>query len=47
LREDVAPDPSVESYKPKAGDKFISVYRPEFRDLDGAKKIVDEALKRN
>ena len=46
LREDVPPDPTVEPYKPKAGDKFISVYRPEFRDLDGAKKVVDEALKR-
>jgi len=46
LREDVPPDPTAEPYKPKAGDKFISVYRPEFRDLDSAKKVIDEALKR-
>jgi ABC-type Fe3+ transport system substrate-binding protein len=46
LREDVPPDPSVEPYKPKAGDRFISVYRPEFRDLDAAHKVIDEALKR-
>jgi len=46
LREDVPPDPSVESYRPKPGDKFISVYRPEFRDLQGAYKVIDEALKR-
>jgi iron(III) transport system substrate-binding protein len=47
LRQDVPPDPSIESYKPKAGDKFISVYRPEFRDLDNAKKVIEEALKKN
>lgn len=46
LREDVAPDPNVASYKPKAGDKFMAVYRAEFRELDGALKVVDEALKR-
>jgi len=46
LREDVPPDPSVEPYKPKAGDKFMSVYRPEFRDLQGAFKVIDEAMKK-
>jgi ABC-type Fe3+ transport system substrate-binding protein len=46
LREDVSPDPTVESYKPKPGDKFMAIYRPEFRDLDGAHKLIDEALKR-
>ena len=46
LREDVPPDPSVEPYKPKPGDKFISIYRPEFRDLDAAHKVIDEAQKR-
>jgi iron(III) transport system substrate-binding protein len=46
LRDDVPPDPSVEPYKPKPGDKFISVYRPEFRDLDAAHKVIDEALKK-
>ena len=46
LREDVAPDPTVETYRPKPGDKFISVYRPEFRDLQGAYKVIDEAQKR-
>lgn len=45
LREDVTPDASSEDYKPKAGDKFISVYRPEFRDLDEAKKVIQDALK--
>jgi iron(III) transport system substrate-binding protein len=46
LREDVAPDPKVEPYKPKPGDKFMAVYHPEFRELDGAHKVIDEALKR-
>jgi ABC-type Fe3+ transport system substrate-binding protein len=46
LREDVSPDPGVETYKPKPGDKFMAVYRPEFRDLQDAYKIIDEALKR-
>jgi iron(III) transport system substrate-binding protein len=46
LREDVPPDPAVEPYKPKPTDKFISVYRPEYRDLDAAYKVIDEALKR-
>jgi hypothetical protein len=46
LREDVPPDPSVEPYRPKPGDKFMSVYRPEFRDLQGAYKVIDEALRR-
>lgn len=46
LRDDVPPDPSIESYRPKPNDKFISVYRPEYRDLDAAFKVIDEALKR-
>lgn len=46
LREDVPPDPLVEPYKPKAGEKFMAVYRSEFRELDGAFKVIDEALKR-
>ena len=46
LREDVAPDPTVEPYRPKPGDKFMAVYRSEFRDLQGAFKVIDEALKR-
>jgi ABC-type Fe3+ transport system substrate-binding protein len=46
LREDVPPDPTVEPYKPKPGDKFMSVYRAEFRELDGAFKVIDEALKK-
>lgn len=46
LRDDVPVDPSVENYRPRAGDNFMAVYRSEFRDLDAAEKIVDEALKR-
>jgi ABC-type Fe3+ transport system substrate-binding protein len=46
LRDDVPADSSVETYRPAPGDKFMSVYRSEFRDLDDAYKIVDEALKR-
>jgi len=46
LREDVPPDPTVEPYRPKTGDKFMSVYRPEFRDLQGAFKAIDEVQKR-
>lgn len=46
LREDVPPDPTVEPYRPKPGDKFMPIYRPEFRDVQGAYKIIDEALKR-
>jgi iron(III) transport system substrate-binding protein len=46
LREDVPPDPTIESYRPKPNDRFISVYRPEYRDLDAALKVIDEALKR-
>jgi ABC-type Fe3+ transport system substrate-binding protein len=46
LREDVPPDPTVEPYRPKPGDKFMSVYRPEFRDLQGAFKAIDEVQKR-
>jgi ABC-type Fe3+ transport system substrate-binding protein len=46
LREDVPADPSVEPYRPKPGDQFMSVYRSEFRELEGAFKVIDEALKR-
>jgi len=46
LREDVPVDPAVGPYRPKPGDKFMSVYRPEFRELQGAFKLIDEALKR-
>jgi ABC-type Fe3+ transport system substrate-binding protein len=46
LREDVPADPAVEPYRPKPGDKFMSVYRSEFRELEGAFKVIDEALKR-
>jgi ABC-type Fe3+ transport system substrate-binding protein len=46
LREDVPPDPTVEPYRPKPSDRFMAIYRPEFRDLDGAYKLIDEAMKR-
>ena len=46
LRDDVPADSSVETYRPRAGDKFMAVYRSEFRALEEADKIVDEALKR-
>lgn len=46
LRDDVPVDPTVEPYRPKPGEKFMSVYRSEFRDLQGAYKLIDEALKR-
>ncbi|OGQ78441.1 MAG: hypothetical protein A3F90_04845 [Deltaproteobacteria bacterium RIFCSPLOWO2_12_FULL_60_19] len=46
LRDDVPPDPTVEPYKPKPGDRFMSVYRPEFRELQGAFKVIDEVLKK-
>jgi iron(III) transport system substrate-binding protein len=46
LRDDVSPDPAVEPYRPKPGDKFMSVYRSEFRELQGAFKVIDEVLKR-
>ncbi|HWP58519.1 MAG TPA: extracellular solute-binding protein [Candidatus Acidoferrales bacterium] len=46
LREDVPVDPAVAPYRPKPGDKFMPVYRPEFRDLDAAFRVIDEALKR-
>ena len=46
LRDDVAADANVETYRPRAGDKFMAVYRSEFRALDDADKVVDEALKR-
>ncbi|TMA62398.1 MAG: extracellular solute-binding protein [Deltaproteobacteria bacterium] len=46
LRDDVVVDPSVEPYRPKPGDKFMPVYRPEYRDLQGAYKVIDEAATR-
>jgi ABC-type Fe3+ transport system substrate-binding protein len=46
LREDVPPDPNVAPYRPKPGDKFMPIYRPEFRDLQGAYRVIDEVLKR-
>jgi hypothetical protein len=45
LRDDVPVDPSIEPYPPKPVERFMSVYRSEFRDLQGAYKVVDEALK--
>jgi ABC-type Fe3+ transport system substrate-binding protein len=46
LREDVPVDPAVEPYRPKPGDKFVPIYRSEFRELQAAFKVIDEALKR-
>jgi hypothetical protein len=46
LRDDVPVDSSLETYRPRAGDKFMAIYRSEFRELDDAYKVVDEALKR-
>jgi ABC-type Fe3+ transport system substrate-binding protein len=46
LREDVPADPALESYRPQAGEKFMAVYRPKFRDLEPAFKIIEEAMKR-
>lgn len=46
LRDDVPTDPSVEPYRPKAGEKFMPIYRAEFRNLDQARKVIDEVLKR-
>ncbi len=46
LRDDVPVDPAVEPYRPKPGDKFMPVYRPEYRDLQGAYKLIDEVTKR-
>ena len=46
LRDDIPVDPAVEPYRPKPGDKFMAVYNSEFRELQGAYKIIDEALKR-
>lgn len=46
LRQDVAADSAFESYRPKPDDKFMAVYRSEFRDLDPAFKVIDKALKR-
>ena len=46
LRDDIPVDSSVESYRPKPGDKFMPVYRSEYRNLEGAYKLIDEAQKR-
>ncbi|MGH7870664.1 MAG: ABC transporter substrate-binding protein [Candidatus Binatia bacterium] len=46
LRDDIPVDPSVEPYRPKPGDKFMPVYRSDYRDLQGAYKLIDEAQKR-
>jgi ABC-type thiamine transport system substrate-binding protein len=46
LRQDVRVNPAVEPYRPKAGDKFMPVYRAEYRQIKGAFKVIDEALKR-
>ncbi|MBM4297946.1 MAG: hypothetical protein FJ143_09425 [Deltaproteobacteria bacterium] len=46
LRDDISVDPAVEPYRPKPGDKFMPVYLPEFRELQGAYKIIDDATKR-
>jgi len=46
LREDVPIDPAVQAYRPRPGDTFMPVYRAEFRDLQGAFKVIDEALGR-
>jgi ABC-type uncharacterized transport system YnjBCD substrate-binding protein len=46
LREDVPADALSESYKPKPSDKFMPVYRPEFRNLEPAFKVIDEATKK-
>lgn len=46
LRDDVALDPAMEPYRPKPNDKFMPVYRSDYRNLDGAYKLIDEAQKR-
>lgn len=46
LREDVPVDAATDVYKPDPGDKFMPIYRAEYRELDGALKIIDEVLKR-
>ena len=46
LREDIPLDPALQAYRPRPGDKFMAVYRAEFRDLQGAFKVIDEAMKR-
>jgi iron(III) transport system substrate-binding protein len=45
LRDDLPPDATVESYKPRLGEQFMAVYRSEFRELQGAFKVIDEARK--
>jgi ABC-type Fe3+ transport system substrate-binding protein len=46
LRDDVPVDPAMEPYRPKPGEKFMPVYLPEYRDLQGAYKLIDEVAKR-
>ncbi len=46
LRQDIPVDPAVEPYRPKPGDKFMPVYRAEYRQIEGAFKVIDAALRR-
>jgi ABC-type Fe3+ transport system substrate-binding protein len=46
LREDVPVDAALDVYKPDRGDKFMPIYRAEYRALDGAFKVIDEVVKR-
>jgi len=46
LREDVPIDPTFQAYRPRPGDKFMPVYRAEFRSLQGAFKVIEEAMTR-
>ena len=46
LREDVPVDPVLQPYRPRPGDKFMPVYRAEFRELEGAFKVIGEAMRR-
>jgi iron(III) transport system substrate-binding protein len=46
LREDVPVDAALDVYKPDPGDKFMPIYRAEYRALDAAFKIINEVLKR-
>lgn len=46
LREDVPIDPAPQAHRPKPGEKFMPVYRAEFRNLRGAFKVIEEALRK-
>lgn len=46
LREDVPIDPALQTHRPKPGEKFMPVYRAEFRNLRGAFKVIEEALRK-